>query len=172
MRRLALSSAVAALLLGGCGIVDPNDCGEPFLPAPPAGRVTIEQGVWGRVLFREGDFSPRVGGACSSGSVAPVSRTVYVFRPVTWSALVAAGGDATLHDRIPAEVVDSVRAGEDGFYQLRLPPGLYSVIAREDARFFVNHFGDTEFGLTAAPVRVPEGGVVFREIDIDYRAAY
>ncbi len=164
-----LVAAAMAFLLGACGITDP--CGRRQAGEPVTERVSIDQGVWGRVLFLEGNFMP-VANGCSSGRVYPVSRMVYIFEPVTRQELVAVGGESTLYAEVPALAVDSVRSDADGFYQLDLPPGLYSILVREDSAYFVNGYSDTEVGLTAQPVRVETGRTVQRSIEIDYKAAY
>lgn len=66
---------------------------------------------------------------------------------------------------VDTQLVAKVRSGRNGFFQIELDPGTYSVFAVEDGRLFANHF-DGQGNIY--PVTVQAGQVSSIRFDIDY----
>lgn len=161
-----LLGALGTLALGGCGILDPIfGCGNDKAPRLQNEKVTISEGVWGQLRYREGNFMP--GSGCTSGRIMAVQRTV-LFYELTPDSLVT----RPLHDpfvsEIQTELVDSVRSDPSGFFQVILPPGQYSMFVREDTLLYAN--GGDSRGIY--PVTVDPGKATAVAFDIDYNAVY
>jgi len=84
---------------------------------------TIDQGVYGVVTLAEGDCMPVAPPFCEKRSA--VSRTIWVREPVPGGVL----SDPSILGSYPL-VVQTV-SGWTGFYQLRLPPGEYSIFVAD-----------------------------------------
>ncbi len=154
---------VLCFLMVACGADRDNMAPIPTGPEP----LTIVQGVHGTVEFWEGDFMPVAVPATPSGSVRPVSRTVFFFEP-TGRADVVRDGYGSFFLKIQTELIDTVRSDSEGRFAITLPSGLYSVFVREGDRYYANGSSDQHI----QPVRVVEVEVVEARIKIDYLATY
>jgi hypothetical protein len=130
-------------------------------------RVTITQGLWGDVLFYEGEF----GGDDPDGKIEPIVRTIYIYEPthnkrVTWqnSEFGAFAGS------IATRLIDSTTSDETGFYQIALPPGKFSLFVREEYGLYAPHLNLSTGELGTVQV-YPERLTRFN-IRINYAARY
>ncbi|GAB4329918.1 MAG: hypothetical protein Kow0037_05300 [Calditrichia bacterium] len=138
---------------------------ESKYPPDNAHKVTITQGVWGNVWFLEGNFEPSLGR--TSGKITPVVREILVYE-ATRRDQAEPPGDY-FFTAIHTNRIASVFSDEDGFYQIPLPPGKYSLFVREDSLYIAT--GDDGEGVLF-PVVVKEGQVTRADIKIDYKATY
>ena len=108
----------------------------------PEFNIHIDRGIYGTVLLKTGNCAPdRCSGLdCvfeeDSCKELPISRTVYARDPKKNMTLVL-----------------SARSNRDGFYEMKLPPGRYSILV-EDAEEEVCH---TIQDSIQCPVEVKEG---------------
>ena len=137
---------------------------------PPQFRLAIEQGVWGRVLFWEGDFMPTPDPDNSRGTITGVSRLVQFHEPTRRS-------DATPVDDISRgpfyrsvgkPLVANIVSNDSGYFQMGLEPGVYSIFVREEELWYAN----LDDGTYLQPVRVFPDSVTRFDIDITYIATF
>jgi hypothetical protein len=161
---LAVSATLAAALCLACD-ESPVGCEAYQRPEDQAGRVTVQEGVWGQVWLWEGDFQPTIAPECPDGRVSAASRVVHVFKSTPNTMTVNAHPlGSPLYKEVMTELVDSVRSDARGFFQLSLSPGEYSFFVRIDSLFYANEI--REPGRIIQPATVPRGGVVKRHIDV------
>jgi len=127
----------------GCG-------GSPtFVP-------TISQGLYGRVVVYKGNCMPGAG-ECK---ISHPSRRVFIREPATdeqisESYLVRSVG-----------LVATTTADKDGFYEVSLVPGTYSVFVEDDGKEYCGFFGGQH---EACQVAIGDG-LTERELQIDHAA--
>lgn len=130
-------------------------------------HVSIEQGVWGNVLFWEGDFMP---GGTTHRSITPVIREIHFFEAATEADVGPVAPYDTFYYDVFTPIVAVTTSDACGFFEVALDPGTYSAFVLE---------GDLYYGPllandgTIMKVTVPEaGGPVNFRMDIDYLAYY
>jgi hypothetical protein len=157
--------AVALLVaVPGCRWIsdDYPDCPDTELPPTHGHRVTIEQGIWGDVWFWEGDFMP----VCPSGTVTAVAREMRVYEVAGFDD-VDVVGYSCFYTAVHTPLVAVVQSDEDGFFEVTLEPGRYSVFAVEDTLLYANGFDG--YG-NIYPVTVDTAQVIGFTFDITYLA--
>ncbi len=160
LRRIRTLLGVGAVALASCStsLAEPDGGCQSIVPRDQSARTTITQGIAGNVWRWDGF------GNCSDA--VAVSRTILVYQPVLKSALPSMRPDSFFADSLVGVAVDSVRSDSLGFYQLRLPAGTYSLVAREGGRLYVN-LGTTDLryvGLT----EIPPNSVLRYDVSIRY----
>ena len=109
---------------------------------------------------------PGPGGA-KRGRVTAVRREVRIYKPTPVNALEPSSG--TNFTTVKSKLVKSVKSGKNGFYQVSLPPGRYSIFVKEDSTLYANWFDGQGYVL---PVRVVKDSVTKFQIDITSGATY
>ena len=164
--RRASALGALALALGaagaGCGD-DPSGCKGTQYPDRHGDRVSIAQGLWGDVWFWAGDFMP----VCASGTVSGVAREIQVYELTSMGQTEPVG--LTFFRSVNTRRIASVLADRDGFFKVQLPPGRYSLFAKEDSLLYANFF-DGQANIY--PVAVDSARVTETRFDIDYRATH
>jgi len=158
----------AALLSStGCEEDTVQPCGSDWqpveLPSRNQSRVSISQGVWGDVWFWEGNFQPN----CPSGEVHAVSREMRIYELTSIQQVDHLHGG--FYENITTELLATAWSDADGFFQVPLPVGRYSVFSVEDTLLYGNG-GDGAGNIS--PIEVIDGKVTGIRFDIDYEAAY
>lgn len=149
-----------ALLLSGCE----KDKG---LPEANQGQQTIQQGVSGTLLFREGNCMPIINpDECKE---YPVKRKVYIFEAAKQNDAVPAGSDPGFYSSVNTGLVTIVESNSTGFFQVVLDPGHYSLFIKEENKLWANGFDGQGY---FTPVTITENSVSERNIVIDYKAVY
>lgn len=93
----------------------------------------INKGIWGSVRLLEGDCMPSTDKFRCQDKV--VSRRIYILEPAKNKDM-----DINyLHKE--AVIVKEVASDLHGFYQVELPPGVYSVFVDDDGKKYCNSFG-------------------------------
>jgi len=155
-----LFALVLGILMNGCADED-----GPGL-RPPIGHeceVTITQGIWGEVLFWEGDFMP----IDPSGTVTPVARQIFIYDATHFSMVEIEGGG--FYSQIGTDMVTQAASNENGCFEVELEPGRYSVFVWENGLFYANG-GDGQGFIY--PVTVSQGATTRISFNIDYMATY
>jgi len=144
--------------------VEANGAREKY---PPDNKelVTITQGIWGNVWFWEGDFQP-----FSWGKITAVSRKIYFYEATRWDSVEPPNGD--WYRKINSMIVDSALSTANGFYQITLQPGEYSIFVKEDTSYYANWFSVRSGLWYILPVPVSKDSVTKFQIDITYKAAF
>ncbi len=131
----------------------------------PATR-DVQQGISGEVWWLEGDFMPRIDDE-PGGKRIPVQRKIVIYPVLVLENL--GGQTGPLFDTLPAGKIAEVTSGEDGKFEIHLPPGTYSIFTREPEGYFANSF-DGQGQINAVVVK--KGEITHLVIDINYQATY
>lgn len=151
------------MVLAGCGSSNNTTNSTVSLPSNE-GKVTISQGTWGNVWFWEGDFMPP-----PTGKITPVVREIHIHRVTTLTDMGITNSFDPLLSNIPTELVATTTSDETGFYQIDLPPGIYSVFIKEGTKYYANGY-DQQGRIKA--VEVLPGTVTKLQLDITYSATF
>ncbi len=130
------------------------------------GEPSIKQGVFGKVLWLEGNFMPSLGKP-NQKTITPAVRTVYIYR---LTKLSETEGELPLFSKINNVLVAKVKTNKEGFFQRKLPPGKYSIFTLEDNGKFFASLSDGDGNI--APFEVKPGEVARYDVNINYKAAY
>lgn len=125
-------------------------------------------GICGTVVFKSGNLMPSpdigVGGGNYSGK--PVVREIVVYELTKMSEAEA---DGSFFRSLKTKEIKRVKSDKNGMFSLKLPPGKYSVLVKEDKGLFANiSDGDNSIN----PVIVEQGKMTKLDLVIDYAAAY
>lgn len=171
MNRTLLILSICLVLLVACD----KEPTTAFIPGLDDNLTGISQGVYGSVLFWEGDFMPTYPEDDSGGEVYPVVRDVCIFEAVLhhdveWSYVEIEPGCSTyLATDIPATLLAVARSDKNGYFEAELPPGMYSIFVREGGHYYANLIDGAGY---VFPVEVREGEASRIQFDITYMAAY
>ncbi len=156
------SRIIFVLLTGGAMILGAG-CRRDYVFTP-----SIDQGVWGRIEFWEGDFMP--GPRPPKGTVRFVQRPVFVFEKTHFRDVVP---DRKLgpifYTEIYTNLIANTESNSNGYFQVSLPEGSYSLFVQEQGRYYANG-GDGQGYIL--PVTVTKGSVKRLDIRIDYKATF
>ncbi len=129
-------------------------------------KSSIKQGVFGRVLWMQGNFMPSPDKPQRKENT-PALRTVYIYKV---TKLSETEGESPLFSKINKDLVAKVKTNKEGYFQCKLAPGNYSIFTLEDdGRFFANLF-DGVGNIT--PFEIKVGEVMRYDININYKAAF
>lgn len=141
-------------------------CSLSFCSAVKNGEPSIKQGIFGKVLWLEGNFMPSIGQS-SQKTITPTMRTVYIYKRTKVSETE---GEMPLFSKINSVLVAKVKTNKEGFFQCKLAAGTYSIFTLEsNGKFFASV---TDGDGNIAPVEVRDGEVTKYEVNINYKAAY
>lgn len=82
---------------------------------------------------------------------------------------VAGAAGETFWTSVPTPLIATVTSGDDGWFEVAVPPGTYSLFVRESGRLYAN--GTNGDGIITA-VEVVAGAVARTRLDINYKASY
>jgi hypothetical protein len=164
--RMIMMAGATFLWLLAVSCHDPSStCGGDWppkkLPERNSDRVSILQGIWGDVWFWEGNFMP----PCGGGSITAVGREMRVYE---LTSITDVSGVGPFFGDIRTALLATVWSDADGFFQVQLPPGRYSLFAIENSVLYAPQ-GDGDGHIW--PVDVVPGAVTEIRFDITYRAA-
>ncbi len=133
-----------------------NDkCDMMAIQQSNSARVTIANGVWGTVSLKQGDCMPTTS-KTSTCSACPVEREVRIYSYTTLQDIEPATDNPSLAKSFKTQLIKTVMADDQGFYQADLPAGKYSVVIVEDGNLYLNVL-DNEGGIS--PVTIAQGRV-------------
>ncbi len=133
-------------------------------------KISIDQGVAGTVVFIRGNCMP---GAVSDTTPEhacrryPVQRTVRIHEITHRSKSEHVQGG--FHRDVKTNLVASIQTDREGFFEIDLPPGKYSVFVEEENLLYANLWDGQGF---IQPVTVNEGQATVIRINIDHLAYY
>ncbi len=112
--------------------VSESNCYTEGDPPRNSHKVTIKQGVWGDVWFWSGNFMP-----IGRGEICQVKRKLHVYELTTFSD-VEQIEYTSFYSAINTKLVTIVESDNEGFFQIELEPGYYSLFVKEDGKFYSN----------------------------------
>ncbi len=141
-------------------------CSFSFCSSVKDGKSSIHQGVFGKVIWLQGNFMPSPDRqSTKNGSAA--QRTIYIYSLTKFGETQ---GESPLFLTINTPLVAKVKTNKEGYFQCKLAPGRYSIFTlEEDGKFFAN-ISDGEGNIT--PFEVKVGEVTTNDISINYKAAF
>ena len=140
-----------------------NSCYSKQDPPRNSAKLTIDQGIWGDIWFWKGNFMP-----VERGSICQVRRTVYIYELTTRDD-VDQIGYSPFFSNIHTDLIAKVESDADGFFQVALEPGLYSLFIMEGENYYSNSYGS---GGEIFPVEVIAGEVSEVLINITTEAVF
>ena len=126
MQRLKYLAAVAALV-------------TLFASCEKLSSPTITQGVYGVILERYGDFMPGFEGDQRDHGERYVKRDIYVYEytlPQDVKTVEPYDINKVTPEMMPTRLVAKTRSTKNGFYQIQLPAGKYSIFILEQGRLY------------------------------------
>ena len=126
--------------------------------------VTIDQGIWGHVLFWDGDFMPP---PPYDGTITGLSREMRIHELASVDDVEPPGYDC-FYSAVYTPLVAVVQSADNGFFEVALEPGDYSIFSVEDGLLYANVFQ----GGSIFPVTVEQGEAIRITFDITYSATF
>jgi hypothetical protein len=114
-------------------------------------RVTVASGVWGTVSLRQGNCMP-TSDKTSTCSECPAEREVRIYSYTTIHDVEPVTSSPYLDKNFKTQLIKTVMADDQGFYQTELPEGKYTVVIVEDDNLYVPTF-DVDGGLSTVTVK-------------------
>jgi|GEM_PF-1092853 len=170
--KIFISLALMACLAMGCTKEDAaaeelSTCAGSAGFANIENKISVSQGIYGTISFTEGNCMP--GPGPRDCSTCPVSRTVKIYRYTTNNdATRASNHVANFYERFTTELVAETKSDANGFYQLTLPPGTYTMVVVEKGLLYAE-LGDGQGGIQPITVATGKTEVNF---GIKYKAAF
>ncbi|HEY9561503.1 MAG TPA: hypothetical protein VIR29_12035 [Anseongella sp.] len=128
-------------------------------------KITIEQGVSGTLLFQEGSCGPVLD--TLQCETYPVTRTIRIYELTTREDTKPDEG--AFFSEVHTKLVTKVESDKDGFFQVKLKPGKYSMFIEEDGRLYANLTGRNGEILAST---VDSGWVTLTNPEITWKAVY
>ncbi|MBS1580221.1 MAG: hypothetical protein JST29_11325 [Bacteroidetes bacterium] len=116
----------------------PTACNIQQVYADNAKKVTITNGVWGTVSSVEGDCMPTVPACNSCCRNCPVNRTVKIYQYTTLNDVVSSDPYKAFFDSFNTQFVAQVDTDENGFFQMEIPAGHYTIVVVENGKLYAN----------------------------------
>lgn len=123
-----------------------NGCDMPQVYADNAKKVTITNGIWGTVALMEGNCMPVVPPTSSTCKTCPVKRTIKIYDYTLQSQATPQISNG-LYDSFSTQFIKEVTADGNGFFQVDIPPGHYTIVAVENGKLYAFGF-DGQGGLS------------------------
>lgn len=162
-KTFAILAVLALAAVTACS--ESDNPASPLQPERNADQVSIDQGVWGDVWFWQGDFMP----GTPTGTVTPVAREIVIHELTAQADVTMDRDDPRFIAEIGTREVARATSGADGFFQVALPPGRYSVFAVEGDGYYANLW-DGEGNIL--PVTVVSEQVADVLVNIDYLSTW
>jgi hypothetical protein len=134
-----------------------------LLPTLP--KTKLVQGVNGKVLFKEGEFTTS-GEILNNGKAYGVERKVLFYERTNLKEVEMGEGDFVKY--VSTEILDSVTSDKYGNFSKYLPEGNYSIFIKESDRLYSKLEDDDYF----LPVKIVKNASVNIIIEVDYKAVY
>lgn len=141
--------ALAMLSLMACENKEKKNDVETPIEAP-----TITQGIYGQVRERYGNWEPVWDPNDNSRGYRTIVRDIYVYEYTTIKDFDQPHIDCLYPaDKMPKPLVAKTTSKENGFYQLQLEPGKYSVFMLEEGNMYATG-GDGYGGINSFTIEV------------------
>ncbi len=122
----------------------------------------ITEGIYGTVVERYGDWMP---GSPKGGGERPIMRSVFVYEYTKISDFESIYYSEFPMDKMPKTLVGIGRPGCNGFYEISLKPGIYSVFIEDKGKLCAN--GCDGYG-GINPVVISADSIVLMNLVLDH----
>ncbi len=140
-----------------------NPCYSKQDPPRNTAKLSIDQGIWGDIWFWKGNFMP-----VERGEICRVQRTVFVYE-LTYREDAEQVGHTPFFSNIYTDLITTVESDTDGFFEVALEPGIYSLFILEGDNYYSNSYGPEG---EIFPVTVAAGEVTGVLINITTEAVF
>jgi hypothetical protein len=172
MKKLAGLLLMAAIIQGCHKQNPPPGCDLQKTMTENTGKLTIPLGIWGTVYFTEGNCMPVIDPHTTTCKSCPVKRIVQIYAYTKTSQALPYPNHGTLFDSFSTQLIKEVETDDQGFYQVSLPGGIYTVAIKENGKLYANG-GDGQGGITPVEVGGPtKYGPTNYNVNINYKASY
>jgi hypothetical protein len=124
-------------------------------------KISINTGIAGTLLKKEGNCMPMIGATTSCKSY-PVSRIIQIYEYTNQNEVEGWG---PLFDSVNSKLITQCDADQEGFFQVTIDPGKYSVFICEKDKFYANSF-DGQGGIY--PLTVKSDSISIIKLTLDY----
>jgi hypothetical protein len=124
-------------------------------------KISINTGTAGTILKKEGNCMPMIGGFSTCVSY-PVKRTILIYESTTFNN---ADGWGPLYNSVHTKLISKVDSDQNGFFQITLSPGKYSIFISENNKFYAN--GSDGQGVIN-PLIIQNDSVSIIKLNLDY----
>ena len=131
-------------------------------------KVSIIQGVCGTLVKTEGNCMPVVG-ENSTCKQFPVKREIVVYEYTKMNETTQSSISSVFFEKVNTMMIATIISDKEGFFQLELQPGKYSIFVKENNLLFANGF-DGQGGIM--PVIVERSKISEIILDMNYDASY
>jgi hypothetical protein len=121
--------------------------------------VTIKQGLWGSCSYLTGNCMP---GSSSTCKQTPVKRTIYIYSATNETQAVHIVSN--FYSQINTTLVGQIQSDDNGFYQISLQVGQYSILILEQGKYYTVSWDG--LGLLT-PVTIDSSATTRRDLVID-----
>jgi len=128
--------------------------------------INIEQGIAGKIIWESGNQMPSPDAPRSTGRRG-VKRAVYIYGLTNGTQATTTEG--VFHANIQTKLITQVESDANGYFEVSLAPGRYSIFTKEEQGLYANLF-DGENNIF--PVEVKKEQVTTVEFLINYAATY
>ena len=111
-------------------------CNMQQVYADNAKKVTITSGIWGTVSNMEGDCMPTVPPSTNTCKNCPVQRTIKIYQYTLQANATPSDNSPVFFDSFNSPLVAQVDADENGFFQVNIPSGKYSIAVVENGNLY------------------------------------
>ena len=124
-------------------------------------KVSITTGTAGTLLKKEGNCMPTIGGTTTCLSY-PVKRTILIYESTDRDDVEGWG---PLYYSVKSKLIAQEETDSDGFFQIALAPGYYSIFISEKNKFYAN--SSDGMGILN-PLLVKSDSVSVIRLNLDY----
>ena len=141
------------------------NCDLSAIDAQNAKKVSITQGIWGTIGFMEGDCMNPSNNSCIG---FPVKRDVIVYKYTMQNEALPLNAYPPFYDSLTTAKVAETVSDDDGFYQLKILPGKYTLTVVENGKLYIN-VSDGQNGLNPIAIKV---GTQQANLTLTYKAYF
>ena len=117
-----------------------NVCDIQKVYTKNAAKVTISSGVWGTVSSMEGNCMPPIAPNSTTCTNCAVQRTIKIYQYTTLSNATPSANSSVFYDSFNTALVAQVNTDSEGFFQVNLPAGNYTIAIVENGKLYANGF--------------------------------
>jgi hypothetical protein len=125
-------------------------------------KVSLNVGVAGTLLKKDGNCMPMIGSSNTSCRTYPVIRTILIYDYTTTNEV---DGWGPSYKSVHSKLIAQCNADQDGFFQVAVDPGKYSIFIKENDNFYANS-SDGQGGIH--PITVENDSVNIMTLVLDY----
>ena len=124
-------------------------------------KINITEGIWGTLVKTEGNCMPVVDYENGTCKQYPVKREIVIYE---YTKMNETKHEVTKFFEVYTKLVATTTCDEEGFFELVLEPGKYSVFVREGGYLYANLF-DGQGGIVPVTVEPSKVSEIFLNLD-------